>query len=158
MVTEQAPDELIDSFKDCWQTFRKQCHRLAGDHPLSPAEEVEFLRTKEALLQRYGQIKSSDLGPGLPEALSESIEFLGRYQTFSTLSDAQLEAFKETGATAEREMVSWLNGLRRKDVFKHSLVKKKRREGIHRFVTVPVLFFALSVLLLVLGIRFFLNR
>ena len=103
MTSNQASIELVNSFKDCWQAFRTHYQKIVGDHPLSPEEETEFLRTKEALLERYRRIQATPLGASIPASLSASIEHLGRVQTVSALSDAQLESLKEAGGTAERD-------------------------------------------------------
>lgn len=158
METRREPLELVDSFRDCWQTFRKQCQRLIGDSRFTPEEEEEFLKTREALLERYQRIQESPLGSNLPEGLTECLARLDEIEKVSTLSDRQLDGFKEAARSCEGEIESWLESLRRKDLFKESLLKKKRKEGILQYLTVPVAFIALSALLLFLGIRFYLNR
>jgi len=150
--------EITDSFRDCWNTFRGRLRAAVGEHPLSAEEEAELLTTQKALLERFQLLKDSDLGSDIPSKLSEAILYIGQITTYRSLSDAQLDGCRQSAQTAEELIDEWFVGLRRKGVYRNNLARKVLRQFQRRWLMVPAIFLGLVVLLLVVGIRVFLNR
>jgi len=153
--------EAVDSFKSCWHALRKHCRRVAAGHPLTAEEEREFLKTRDAMLERSRRLQSltgEDGGLELPQSLAKSLEGLGGYQSLSSLSDARLEDFNRLSKDADREINIWLTGLRRRSIQENALEREARTKFFNRFITLPALFAVLLAVLVATGIFFFLKR
>ncbi|MBF0254115.1 MAG: hypothetical protein HQL11_03190 [Candidatus Omnitrophica bacterium] len=151
-------DAIIDSFKDCWDSFLSQCERLDDERRLGSVEENEFLRTRDAVLERYRKICGTDLGRGLSRAIGGAMEVLGSYVSVTNLSDMQAERLRGAWRKCDSEIGDWLITLRRQNIFVNTRARRERKKRIQWMITVPAGFVLIAAGAIAVGIRFFLNR
>jgi hypothetical protein len=151
------PVEPLESFKDCWTTFRRQALSLLAS-PCTPEEAVELLKSRDALLLRLRRLKKSDEGRTLPAALALGLEQLQTYTSFESLSDAKISQLEHLVKEAELKIQSWAAGIERKTVYQISVADKERRDQTRRVITAAVGFTGLVALMAAATIQIYLNR
>lgn len=149
--------EPLESFKDCWTTFRRQAlGMMAG--PCTPEEAQELLKSRDALLLRLRRLRKSDEGHTMPPAIGLLLEQLQSYASFASLSDARATQLNELVRDGESRISAWYAGIERKTVYQVSVAKKDGQERIRRMVLAAGAFIGLTVLMSAATIQIFLNR
>ena len=149
--------EPLESFKDCWMTFRRQALGLLA-HPYTPEEAAELLKSRDALLLRLRRLKKADEDFSLPAALVMGVEQLQGFASFESLSDAKTAELEHLVKEGELKIQTWMAGIERKTVYQISVAEKERREGIRRVVLAAAAFVGLVALMAAATIQTYLNR
>lgn len=149
--------EPLESFRDCWSTFRRQALALLAS-PCTPEEAVELIKSRDALLLRLRRLKRSDEGRALPSALAVGLERLQGFASFDNLSDAQTQELEHLLKDADQRISAWTAGIERKTVYQISVAEKERRDQVRRIVLAAAAFAALVFLMTGATIQTYLNR
>jgi hypothetical protein len=150
--------EPLESFKDCWSTFRRQVLRMLAKTPGTPEETAELLKSRDALLLRLRRLKKSEDGESMPAQIGMLLDRLQSYPTFESLSDARVSELERLVKEAEERIGSWLAGMERKTVYQISVAGEDRRERIKRIAWAVGAFVGFTVFLTAAAIQIFLNR
>ncbi len=149
--------EPLESFVDCWRTFRRQALNLLAK-PCTPEEAAELLKSRDALLLRLRRLRKSDEGHTMPAQIGMVLEQLQSYSTFETLTDARTAKLEELVKDGEQRIAAWTAGIERKTVYQVSVADKERRERVRRIVTAAAAFAVLVFLMSGATIQIYLNR
>lgn len=149
--------EPLESFKDCWSTFRRQALGLLA-RPVTPEEAAELIKSRDALLLRLRRLKRSADGGSVPAALSLGLERLQTYATFESLSDARTTELEHLVKEGETRISAWVAGIERKTVYQLSVADKENRERVRRMLLAAAAFGGLVLLMAGATIQIYLNR
>ncbi len=150
--------EPLESFKDCWSTFRRQVLRMLAKTPWSPEETLELVKSRDALLLRLRRLKKSEDGESMPAQIGMLLDRLQSYQTFDSLSDARVGELEGLVKEAEDRIASWVAGMERKTVYQISVAGEDRRERVKRIAWAAAAFVGFTVFLTAAAVQIFLNR
>ena len=149
--------EPLESFKDCWTTFRRQALGMM-DRPCTPEEAQELLKSRDALLLRLRRLKKSEEGQSLPASIGILLDQLKSYTSFESLSDAKATQLSELVRDGENRISAWYAGIERKTVYQVSVAQKESRERVGRMILAAGLFIGLAALMSAATIQIYLNR
>lgn len=149
--------EPLESFKDCWITFRRQAMGLLASARTSE-EAAELLKSRDALLLRLRRLKRSDEGRTLPTALVVGLEQLQGFTSFQDLTDARISELEDLVKEAEQRIGAWTAGIERKTVYQISVADKDRRDRTRRMIFAALAFGGLVLLMTAAAIQTYLNR
>ena len=148
----------LESFKDCWSTFRRQALNLLTTTPSTPEEATELLKSRDALLLRLRRLRKSDEGTSMPTAIGIGVEQLQEYTSFDSLSDARSARLAELVGETEGRIAAWYAGMERKTVYQISVAERESRDRIRRLALAGAAFVGLVALMTGAVIQIFLNR
>lgn len=149
--------EPLESFKDCWITFRRQAQGLLAG-PVTPEEAIELLKSRDALLLRLRRLKKTADGNSVPTALAVGIERLQTFVSFDSLSDAKTSELEHLVKEGEARISAWTSGIERKTVYQISVAEKDSREQVRRIIFAAAAFGGLVLLMAGATIQIYLNR
>lgn len=151
------PVEPLESFRDCWSTFRRQVLSLLAK-PCTPEEATELIKSRDALLLRLRRLRKADEGASMPAQIGMLVEQLQGFSSFDSLSDAKTAQLEELVKDGEQRIQSWYAGLERKTVYQISVADKERRERLWRTGLAAAAFVGLTALMAAATIQIYLNR
>lgn len=149
--------EPLESFVDCWRTFRRQATNLLAK-PCTPEEAAELLKSRDALLLRLRRLRKSEDGHTMPAQIGMVLEQLQTYTAFDTLTDARTAKLETIVKDGEQRISAWTAGIERKTIYQVSVADKERRERIWRIVTAAAAFVGLTILMSGATMQIYLNR
>lgn len=149
--------EPLESFKDCWSTFRRQALNLLAK-PSTQEEAVELAKSRDALLLRLRRLRKSEEGHTMPAQIGMLLEQLQGFTSFSSLTDAKTAQLEELVREGEQRISAWYSGIERKTVYQISVAEKERRDGVRRVALAAAAFIGLTVLMSAATIQIYLNR
>lgn len=147
----------LESFVDCWKTFRRQALNLLAK-PCTPEEAAELLKSRDALLLRLRRLRKSEEGHTMPTQIGMVLEQLQKYSAFDSLSDAMTARLEEIVKDAEQRISAWTAGVERKTVYQISVAEKERKERARRVALAVAAFAGLVTLMCAATIQVYLNR
>ncbi|MFT5206643.1 MAG: hypothetical protein ACI9CF_000382 [Candidatus Omnitrophota bacterium] len=158
MTAQNDIINAIESFQNYWILFKKECMaqpQVAFGNDQNSFEKINALA---GLKKRFNDIASAKFKPNVSDGMRESISLILGIDDFNSLSDERLRDFDRASQVVDREINQWIDSLQRKKSVSGIRTQRKIKSRLSRFVTIPVVFGTLLILLLVMSIRYYLGR
>jgi hypothetical protein len=136
----------------------RQYRKMERQASWTAEDQTEFLKSRDAVRDRFESLGDTDMSERLPYGLQEQLWKLDEFDAIHSLSDARLEALKALIYDTNEIVRRWLVSLKRQDVWADNQRERERKEQLHVFLGIPVIFVFLVVSMVIIGTQLYLNR